>query len=255
MTRSASGYHKVDSMNSVFQESISVVMPVYDEEDCIESVIFDIYQKIINRFQDAELIVVNDGSQDKTREILTDLESKYKNLTVIYQGRCGHGKAIMKGYQSARKDWIFQLDSDDQFDIQDFWKLWDVRNSSPIILGYRKKREDATIRLIVTRILRIIILIFFDCSIPDANIPFRLFSRKIFVDRIFPKIPSDTLLVNAFMCIVFYEEDYHPTSITVFHKEREGERPVIIGLWWLVLFCLRSLGQLVKFWILRNKHA
>ena len=83
--------------------------------------------------------------------------------------------ATLFGINSKKKfDFIFQVDSDDQFFSKDFKKLWRLKNNDSLILGFRKKRYDSFHRLIITRLLKFLNLILFRKFVPDANIPYRL---------------------------------------------------------------------------------
>ena len=82
---------------------LSIVMPAYNEQDCIEKVVYNWTDFLKNKFPNdpTTLIVINDGSKDKTKELLDKLIPKISNLTVIHQKNGGHGNAVVNGYRKA----------------------------------------------------------------------------------------------------------------------------------------------------------
>ena len=104
---------------------LSIVMPAYNEQDCIEKVVYNWTNFLKNRFpnDNTTLIVINDGSKDNTKILLDKLEKEVTNLTVVNQKNGGHGNAVVNGYRKALaldSQFVFQTDSDDQFVSDDF---------------------------------------------------------------------------------------------------------------------------------------
>ena len=103
---------------------LDIVMPVYNEEGCIEEVVKNIQDEILSKVPNSRLLAVNDGSRDRTPEILDSLSEEYPQVKVLHKPNGGHGDALLHGLFEADADWIFLMDSDNQFDIKDFHKLW-----------------------------------------------------------------------------------------------------------------------------------
>jgi dolichol-phosphate mannosyltransferase len=230
---------------------ICLVMPAYNEAEVISEVVNKWTGVLSSRFtpEQAKLIVVNDGSKDRTGAILDELAKSNAYLHPITQPNGGHGKAVMTAYTAAidqNPDYIFQTDSDDQFEADDLWKLWDKRQSSDFILGYRKVRFDAPIRLIITRIVRAVLWMFYGVSIPDSNIPFRLIrtsALKEFVGRLPQPMP---FAPNIFLSVLARKSGLNLMNIPVTHKNRHtGE--VSIKKMKLLKVCWRSYQELMAF--------
>ena len=98
------------SLNEAENVLISVVVPVYNCEEFIEECLNSIIQQNRNEI---EIIAINDGSTDRSLEILRELESNTSNLSVVEQSNQGQSVARNKGVSLARGDYIFFLDSDD----------------------------------------------------------------------------------------------------------------------------------------------
>jgi len=182
--------------------SISIVMPCYNEESIIETVVRDYYEKIINKIEDSELIVVNDCSKDNTYNILNNLKNELPKLKVLCTPvNSGHGKATMMGYEFAEKEYIFQIDSDNQFESKDFWKLYSLKDNFDFIIGFRQQRHDPMVRLIITKSLGLINLLFFGVHINDANCPFRLMKKNVLIKRL-ASIDKESLAPNIMLSIL-----------------------------------------------------
>src|SRR3989344_5030936 len=108
----------------IIPASLSVVMPVYNEEDAIETVIAD-YLDIIGQFEHGELVIINDKSTDHTLALLEKLAAQDSRVRFFSnEVNLGHGPTLIRAYREARGDYVFHVDSDNQFIAEDFWLLW-----------------------------------------------------------------------------------------------------------------------------------
>ncbi len=230
---------------------VCIVMPAYNEGEVIAEVVSKWSKLLQEKFNpsEAKLIVVNDGSKDNTWEILSGLAESNPWLHAVNQANGGHGRAVLKAYREALElgtEWVFQTDSDDQFETGDFWKLWEKRTESNFILGYRKVRFDAPIRLIITRIVRLTLWIFYGVSIPDSNIPFRLIESN-YLKRCLDRLPEPPPFApNIFLSVMAKKDKNKLFNIPITHKDRHtGE--VSIKKWNLLKVCWRSFKELTAF--------
>lgn len=230
---------------------LSIVMPAYNEEEVIETVVKQWTDLLTRQFptENTRLIVVNDGSRDKTGEILDQIKSRYPKLMVVHQVNGGHGNAVVNGYRQAvalDSDYVFQTDSDDQFITDDFGKLWAKRNESPFILGYREERYDAMARLLITRILRWSIAFIYGTYIMDSNIPFRLI-RGTFLKKLLAQLPTPTPFApNIFLAVMSKKAGFNTFDIPITHKERLTGTVSILK-WKLLKVCIQSFKELAQF--------
>ena len=125
---------KQSTASRLMKPELTVILPVYNEEKRIEKTI-NSWITIIKAHTGSEILVINDGSTDKTNQRLKKLNQRHKFLNVIHKKNEGHGKTILLGYEKAiqtKHDWVFQTDSDGHFFPKDFEKLWEKRKT-PIL--------------------------------------------------------------------------------------------------------------------------
>jgi dolichol-phosphate mannosyltransferase len=226
-----------------------LVMPAYNEADCIAQTIAGWNAEMKAIFQDNfRMIVINDGSKDNTGPILDSLRGSYPCLQVVNQHNQGHGASVMNGYMQALSsgcEYVFQTDSDDQFNPSDFRLLWERRHESPFILGYRQDRHDPPQRILISQATALLIYLIFRVRVIDANVPYRLM-RADFLSQLITEIPERVFIPNIFLSIAARRRGIDLLHIPVVHKARETGQVSIVK-WSLIKACLRSLGELLRF--------
>src|SRR4029079_15435519 len=116
---------------------------------------------------------VDDCSTDGTGAILEELAREGAWLTVDRaQINAGHGPSVLRGLRRATGDWVFQVDSDGQFVIEEFESLWSRRAEGDLLLGIRVARRDATHRLLLSRTIARAVSALARRSLRDSNTPF-----------------------------------------------------------------------------------
>ena len=203
------------------------VLPAYNEEENIESVIeqwYPVVDKIANEGNEAFLVIANDGSKDRTFEIMQGLQERYPLLIPLDKPNGGHGATVFYLYRYALEhgaDWIFQTDSDGQTDPSDFAQMWEHRNDYDFQIGYRKGRQDGASRVFVTKTLRLIVWLMFHEWVTDANTPFRLMKSDM-LQRIMDVIPRDYALCNVAVSAIAVKWNYKIAWYTITFRPRQG---------------------------------
>lgn len=224
-------------------------MPAYNEEACIADVVRSWVGEFTRLFgSNFRVVVVNDGSRDRTGEILDTISASEPRLRVVHQKNSGHGGALLRGYREALaldSAYVFHVDSDDQFKPGDFKQLWIRRAESRCILGHRSVRHDAFHRLVITRILRLVLLLLYGCNVKDSNIPFRLLERR-FLEEALRIIPPDTFAPNIFTAVLGARVGATLMHLPVSHEDRKTGTVSIVR-WKLIRVCFRCVGELWHF--------
>lgn len=200
-----------------------VIMPAYNEEEAISSVIHSWSKALRNTAPNHILCMLNDGSKDKTLEKLRTLEKEIPNLKIIDKRNTGHGPTCIAGYKMALAEgaeWILQIDSDGQCDPCYFALLWQLRNKHPVIYGYRYKREDGISRLVISRLISILVLLASGVWVRDTNVPYRLM-RADALKKALPNLPENFSLANILLS-VSQQSETGITWVPIVFRKRSG---------------------------------
>ncbi|MGB9622196.1 MAG: glycosyltransferase family 2 protein [Thermosulfidibacteraceae bacterium] len=161
---------------------ISIVIPVYNEEENIERVYNEIREVVEREKLNVEIILVNDGSTDNTEEILNRIAEKDKRVRVIHFRRnFGQTAAIMAGFEMAEGDIIITMDGDGQDDPNEIPRLLaKLEERYDIVSGWRKNRKDNFIkRVLPSRIANWIISTVTGVKLHDYGCSLKAYRRSI----------------------------------------------------------------------------
>lgn len=163
--------------------SISVFFPAYNDAGTITSMVITSLLTLRDLTDDYEVIVINDGSQDHTPQVLDELARVYPNeVRIIHHERNkGYGGALRSGFYSASKEWVFYTDGDAQYDPRELKNLAELANDDiDFINGWKIERHDPLHRIIIGRIYQYIIKLTFGLKLRDVDCDFRLMRSQVF---------------------------------------------------------------------------
>jgi glycosyltransferase involved in cell wall biosynthesis len=175
---------------------LALVMPVYNEEACIEEVVSAWYRELCGLDINFVMIVLNDGSRDQTGDKLAAL-AESSRIKVINKKNTGHGPTILQGYHMGvdLAEWVFQTDSDDEMNPGYFKELWSRRQENDALFGFRQGRDQSISRSLISFISRLTVGTVFVKGVRDVNTPYRLM-RAALLKNILGRIPDDTYAPN-----------------------------------------------------------
>lgn len=224
-------------------ETLYIVMPAYNEEENIKTVVEQWYPILEGKSDASRLVIADSGSKDKTHDILMKLKNNgFPKMEILSNTNQYHGPKVIALYDYAIKngaDFIFQTDSDGQTDPKEFNAFWNERNEYDGIFGNRTVRGDGKDRAFVEHTVCILLKIYFGVNVPDANAPFRLMKAEK-VKKYLYRMPAEYNLPNIMMTTYFayYKEKINFKEIS-FKPRQAGVNsvnlPKIVKIGWNAL--------------------
>ncbi|MEQ9618259.1 MAG: glycosyltransferase family 2 protein [Deltaproteobacteria bacterium] len=200
--------------------SISVILPAYNEEENIKGTVDNCVLYLENMAGGYEVIVVNDGSVDRTRAIVNELSlANSKIILVNHDVNRGYGSALRSGFDAATLEYIFFMDSDGQFDILDLDRLLRHAGEKEIVIGYRENRADSMIRSLNAWLYSMYIRLIFGLGVKDMDCAFKIFPKKAY--QSVKPIKADGALFSAEFLIKLKKKGYNLIEVPVRHFPRK----------------------------------
>lgn len=160
--------------------TLSVILPCYNEEQNIEHSVRDVAEWMKADGVEGEIIVVDDGSKDRSLQILGELARELPNLRVVkHEKNGGYGVAVRSGCDAATTEWISFMDSDGQFEAKDMRLLLAHTDKYAFITGRRGHRADGFVRNSFGKILGAMNVLVLGIWVRDVNCGMKLFRKDI----------------------------------------------------------------------------
>lgn len=160
-------------------KELSIFFPFWDEEKNIETVVrkaIPIAQKVAQRW---EIVIVDDGSTDRTYELAQELAKRNSNVRVVRNStNRGYGAALRAGFLKCKYNLVVYTDGDNQFDFSEVTKFIEKIKDADIVTGIRKKRLDHPFRHMLMNLLKIWNFILFGFYFRDVDCGFKMFRRE-----------------------------------------------------------------------------
>jgi len=159
---------------------LSVIVTAYNEEGALEEVVEALRRVAPQIAEKHEILIINDGSRDRTPEIANRLSEKYpaEVRAIHHPFNLGFGGAQKSGFLHARHEWISLVPGDHQFFPEDLARFLPFTKDADIVVGYRVGRKDSRIRRLNTRVFRSVMRLLFGVTLRDINWV-KLFRKKI----------------------------------------------------------------------------
>ena len=229
--------------------SLSVIIPVYNEQ---ENIIFAIEQTMIEfkNFKKAELIVINDGSNDGTNKKLIDLSIKYPSLIVLkHDKNKGLAKSLKYGFINVLNDYVLFNSADLPLNPKDICNILEQKDSFDLLVLERKEYSGASIwRKIVSICNRIILHIFFPLALIDiADCNYTFFIKKDLLKKVFPNSISPGFIEAEMILRAKYLNADVKTIETQYNRRKFGSahfgriKDIIYSLFDIIKFRIYSL--------------
>ncbi|HEX8732291.1 MAG TPA: glycosyltransferase family 2 protein, partial [Ktedonobacterales bacterium] len=233
-------------------KSLSVILPAYNEEALIASTVRSVVETLSRWGLEFEVVVVNDGSRDRTREIIEALAARDRRIRPItHSVNRGYGAALVTGFESAENDLIFFMDSDGQFDIGELATFLPLEQQYDAVWGYRTDRKDTWMRRLNAWGWKQLVRLFLGVSVRDVDCAFKLFRAEFFRMH---RLETRGAMINAELLYKLRGDGCKIAQVGVRHIERKagratGARPAVI---------LRAIKELVLYtwrWRIASRRA
>jgi glycosyltransferase involved in cell wall biosynthesis len=162
--------------------SLSVFFPAYNDAPSLPELISKTFAVLEPHVDDYEVIVVNDGSRDKTAEVLERLCGRYapRLRVVTHAVNRGYGGALRSGFEAATRDFVFYTDGDGQYDVSELpLLLARMTPGTGLVNGYKLERHDPAHRVWIGRTYNFCARLLFRIGIRDIDCDYRLIRRSV----------------------------------------------------------------------------
>lgn len=225
--------------------SVSIVIPAYNEANNLRRTVDHVSTIAESLEMDYEIIVVNDGSLDRTGEVAHQLVKRLPHIHLVgYESNRGYGGALKAGYQVAIKDWITIFPADGQFEFSEIEHLLAKTAQAELICGYRQHRRDPFMRLLNAWGWNHLVRLLFGYLCRDIDCGFKLFRRDI-LDHV--QLESNGAVIDTEFLVGAKALGYQIAEVPVTHLPRAkgsatGAKPGVIlrAFWDLLNFRLKS---------------
>jgi len=225
---------------------ISFFLPCYNEEKNIKRSVLDV-KRVLEKIADKwEIVIVDDGSKDKTGAIADDLSNRIKRVEVVHnRPNRGYGGALKSGFEASRYEWVAFADSDGQFDYSEIVKFIEKQKqtNADLVLGIRGKRADSFMRKLFTLVWsKILPRILLGLRVTDYSCGFKLIRKSVY-ESVQPlvgeeKVTQIELLTKA------QRKGYKFAEVKVKHLPRQFGHQTGADL----KVIIKSIKDLLKLW-------
>ena len=196
--------------------SFSIIVPLYNESDNINKLVIEIYDSL-KEYKSFELIFVNDGSEDRTRDVLEKIKTNFPIIILDNKSNLGQSFSIWTGIKNSNHKTVVTLDGDGQNNPKDIPKLLEIyfsKKNFSLIGGIRKKRKDNFLKIISSKIANKIRSTILNDDCIDTGCSLKVFDKDIFLS--FPFFDG----LHRFLPALFKGYGMNTFFIVVDHRPR-----------------------------------
>lgn len=221
--------------------SLSFVIPAYNEEPNVGEALRRASAVLGTLNLDYEILLVNDGSRDRTGEIAKSMVGEIPNLRVVDNNpNRGYGGALKSGFYAAVKEWIAFAPSDNQFDVKQLRDLMREAKTAGIVTGYRANDADPFMRRVNRWGWNGLVQVLFGYMTRDIDCGFKLFRREI-LEHV--TLNSDGAMVDTELLAGAQARGYKIVEVPLKHLPRTAGNPTGAN----ARVILRAFRDLVRF--------
>jgi glycosyltransferase involved in cell wall biosynthesis len=221
--------------------SISAFFPAYNEEANVGAMVERLRAVLPTVSDDYEIIIVNDGSQDRTAEVADGLAAADPHVRVVHHAQNrGYGGALKSGFTASTKAYVFFTDGDGQFDVNEITTLIPQVPQYDVVIGYRIDRAEGGLRRVNAGAWNWLVRRLFGIPSRDVDCAFKLFDRRVF-EVVKPE--AEGAMISTEILARSVRSGFRVTEVGVHHFARRhgtptGANPLVIARAFYELFRL-----------------
>lgn len=203
---------------------ISVFFPAYNEEANIRQTVekaIDVLKKIAKRW---EIIVIDDGSKDKTGEVVKRIIKKEPRVRLItHTPNRGYGAALKSGFYNSQYRWIAFTDADGQFDFSEITSFFEKQRETgaDLVIGYYLKRAVPFYRILGSKLWELAVFLTFGLKVKDIDCGFKLIKKEV-IEKIPPLEAERGPFISSELLIKAKKKGFKIVQIGVHHYPRRA---------------------------------
>jgi len=195
-----------------------VFFPAYNEEENVERIILQAQKVLPKVAEEWEIIPVNDGSRDRTGEIIERIAKEDPRVRPVHHIRNrGYGGAVISGFNASRFELIFFTDGDLQFDLHEIPLLLQRLNEGDLVLGYRKSRQDPFFRKVNAFLWGKLVGYLFGFRVRDVDCAFKIVKRSV-LDEV--ELTSGGAMISTELLAKARQRNFRISEVGVTHYPR-----------------------------------
>lgn len=195
----------------------SIVIPVYNEEDSLNELVERIKKATKDLHQPYEIVFINDGSTDKSQEVIDRLASTHNNIgSITFRKNFGKSAALSAGFKHVKYDIIFTMDADLQDDPVEIPRfLQEIENGYDLVTGWKENRLDPKEKTIPSKLFNAMTSKMSGLKLNDYNCGFKCYKRELLEEiDLYGEL-------HRFVPFLAHKKGFKVKEIPVLHHERK----------------------------------
>jgi len=194
-------------------KSISLMFPLYKDKNTVEFMI-EKSRKVLKKLNaNYEIIIVDDGCPQHSGKLALKYAKRFSNIKIFFHKKnLGYGAALKTGLKKCKNDWIFMIDGDAEYSVDDLPRLLKASKNYDLVITYRYKKKYNTYRIIISWVYNAILRLMFNIKFRDISTGSRLVSKKLIRNI---KLKSNSPFVGAELAIKAGQNGYKVCEIGI----------------------------------------
>lgn len=225
------------------QKSLSVFIPVYNEEEILDNTISAILSTVKSITDDYEILIIDDGSTDSSKEkALRWVDQSDRIKLIEHQANLGYGSALISGFKNSKKDLILYTDADLPEDFNEIRTVLPLMENYDLVIGYRLNRKYTPRRFIYSKIYNFLLKVLLNVKAKDGNCSFKCI-RKEAIEKI--NLTAKTTFIDGELLAEAVHNNLAIKEIPLVYKPRENSKSNFDS----IKAAIFAMNEILSYWI------